>query len=108
VAVNNNTTDVGEHKLGPGGTITGKIDLGKDGLLADALVAEDTNGLRIEATDFSCLKQTEFTISSLWPGQWTLKLMRGDTVLATARTELKGRETSRVDLAVDSSLKQRQ
>jgi hypothetical protein len=49
VAVNNNTNDVGEHKLGPGATITGKIELGKHGRLPDALVAVDSNGLQIEA-----------------------------------------------------------
>jgi hypothetical protein len=98
VTVKNDTTDIGVHKLQLGGRLTGKVEMGNEERLADAVVATDALGFRIDDRGFSEGKRREFKISGLWPGQWTLKLMSGETVLATAKTELKGTETVRCDL----------
>ena len=94
------TKDIGEHKLAPGGTVTGKIALGKEGRIGNAVVAMDSHGFTIEALDFADGTVNEFAIGGLWPGTWTLRLMRGETILATAKVELKGTETVRCELSI--------
>jgi hypothetical protein len=90
--------EVGVRKLVPGGTITGTIPPRLASDLAVTVVATDSNGISIERPWHDDLAPAEFSISSLWPGKWTVSLKKGEQVLTARTVVLRGVETARCDL----------
>jgi hypothetical protein len=73
VAVANNISDVGTHKLVPGGAISVRLPVSVVRERCATVVATDSQGFAIDwpaASKDSV--ETRFTISSLWPGKWTV------------------------------------
>jgi hypothetical protein len=91
-------SDVGTHKLAPGGTITGFLPASAVGDRSVSVVATDPRGFAIGwPTGPNDPLSTKFTISGLWPGKWTVALRRCDQQLAVRTAELKGTETVACD-----------
>jgi hypothetical protein len=99
VSVASNTTDIGERRLAPGGTIRGTISFGRPCVVPDAVVATGPSGvsLTIPFTVYSSFDR--FELRGLWPGSWTIKVLGGRELLGIARTKIVGTEEVRVDLA---------
>ena len=93
VAVRNNINDIGSHKLAAGGTITGKVPPPWQRDPAVTVVAADSHGITIEDPHGWDPIGEFFAISNLWPGKWTLRLKRGDHVIAAKVVVLQGSET---------------
>ena len=93
-------TDVGTHKLAPGGIITGLLPASAVGDAAVRVVATDSQGFAIGwPTGPNDPLSEKFTISSLWPGKWTVSLRRCEQEIAAKTVVLKGTETVSCDFA---------
>ena len=98
VSVKSDVTDIGEHRLDPGGTIA------RYHLLRAAVYPSRT---QVVATGPSGVSLTipvresydRFELGGLWPGSWTITVLGGRELLATARVEIADTEEVRVDLA---------
>ncbi len=98
VAVANNISDAGHHKLVPGGTITGRLPVSVLRERCMTVVVTDSQGFAIDwpaASKDSV--ETRFTISSLWPGKWTVTVRNCDKQLAVKTAVLRGTETASCD-----------
>jgi hypothetical protein len=42
----------------------------------------------------------KYRIPHLWPGEWTIRLLKKDNIITTTRVRISGRESVRTDLVV--------
>jgi len=101
-SVNNDITDVGEHRLIAGASLEVQVKLLNHTALPDTLVAMDQHGVAIEAPDYEILNGQHYSIGNLWPGHWDVVLRSGNETLATARVILPAAGTINCDLVNDS------
>jgi hypothetical protein len=98
VAVANNISDVGTHKLVPGGAITVHLPFSIMRERCVTVVATDPQGFAIDWPAGSKESvATRFTVSSLWPGKWTVTVRNCGKQLAVKTAVLRGTETASCD-----------
>ena len=98
VAVANNISDVGTHKLVPGGGITVRLPFSVMRERRVTVVTTDSQGFAIDWPAGSKESvATRFTISGLWPGKWTVTVRNCDKQLAAKTAVLRGTETASCD-----------
>jgi Carboxypeptidase regulatory-like domain len=97
VTVANDAREIGSHTLVAGGTITGKLppEFGTDRSIN--IVATNPQGLAIEMSDPGDALAKTFTISNLWPGQWTVSMTKKHKLLDTKTVVLPGADSVRCD-----------
>jgi hypothetical protein len=100
VAVAANVTDVGEHRLAPGGAIHGSISFKQPSPVPDAIVATGPSNVSLTIPFESYSSFDDFELTGLWPGTWTIAVRRGGEVLATAEAEIAGTEKVTVAMSV--------
>jgi len=96
--VENNTSDVGELSLTPGGAIKGVLPahwVGDESIVVSAVSPE---GVVLESAEQNEPGINTFRFSNLWPGKWTVKLTKNNQVLAEISVELRGTETANCSL----------
>jgi hypothetical protein len=98
VAVRNNISDIGSHRLADGGTIAGRVPPRWQRDEAVTVVATDSHGIAIEDPHGWDPIGDRFKISNLWPGKWTVMLKRGDQGLARQAVTLQATEAVTVEL----------
>ncbi len=70
--------------------------------IPDAVVAVDPDGIEIPDGQFGQSGLMQYRIPHLWPGEWAVRMLRKDTVIASTRVKIAGIETITSDLIVDS------
>ena len=71
-------------------------------LAASITVGDGSRDVEISDETFERDGPTQFRIPQLWPGDWTVQLMRKDKILTSARMKISGTETVTADLVFDS------
>jgi hypothetical protein len=102
VPVHNVIAQAPAMKLVPGGELRGKIVARTPCPIPDVVVAVDRSGIEIADESYGRRGLTQYRIPQLWPGDWTVQLMRKGEILARARAKIPGTETVTVDLVFDS------
>ena len=97
VSVKSDVTDIGEHRLDAGGTMRGTISFGRPSIRPDQVVATGPSGVSLTIPVRESYDR--FELGGLWPGSWTITVLGGRELLATARVEIADTEEARVDLA---------
>jgi hypothetical protein len=98
-SVKNNIVDIGSHRLATGGAITGRMPPRLETDMTVVVEATDANAVTIENPNRFEPVGKSFAISGLWPGEWTVRMKRGDKVIAEKAVVLQGTETVACDLA---------
>jgi hypothetical protein len=101
VRVADDITDVGEHSLAAGAAIRGTIHLARAKSPPTTVRATDGNGATLEALDFKGQDGEDYAISNVWPGSWTVALMRDGEVLTQKTVKLDAQEVVAVDLTAE-------
>jgi hypothetical protein len=96
-AVTNTISDVGSHRLLPGGTITSRLPASAVGNASVTVTATDLQGFAIDWPGPNAPVSPKFTISGQWPGKWTLTLRKCKKRLAVKTSVLRGTETISCD-----------
>jgi hypothetical protein len=98
--VNNQVREIGEHELQPGGRINGQfpVTLAVDRNVV--VIATDSDDMSVVEFRPSRRLGNEFSIRNLWPGQWTVKLMKDQRLLGSKVVEVNGVEQMHCDLDV--------
>ncbi len=98
----NKTIDVGTVEMAAGGTISGNVDLPPSSTEPLSVRASDAQGFEIQQLERDGAGSGKYTLGSLWPGKWTVKLLEGEKVIGQAVVEVKGTETATCDLKRDA------
>ena len=99
IKVTSNMIDVGERRLGEGGTIRGVITFERSTAIPDEVVVTGPSGLVLRLPFDTASSFDRFDIAGLWPGVWVITVRSGDHVLATGRAEISGSESVGIELA---------
>ena len=94
--------NAGSLRLIPGGVVSGRIIVRNPCPVPTAIVAVDSAGVEIKDLHFRDDDQTlmRYRIPHLWPGQWTVRLLWRETIIASTRVTVSGTEAHRADLVV--------
>ena len=93
VAVADNISDVGTHKLVPGGAIAGRLPANAAGEGSVSVVATDSEGFTIGwPAGVNEPLSAQFNVSNLWPGRWTVTVRNCDKQLAVKTAVVQGTE----------------
>jgi hypothetical protein len=100
VTVGSSVTDVGQHSLVRGGTISGSISFRRPCPIPDEVIA--TGPSHVSLPPISHLSSfDQFEVRGLWPGRWTITVRGGRQVLATAVAEITGTETLKLECVAE-------
>ena len=95
--VNNDTIDVGVHKLAVGGAIVGRLPLRFLGASNVRIAAVDTHGIEIEWPVFNSPISKEYSISGLWPDDWIVELRKDNKAVAKKKIVIRRGENTTCD-----------
>ena len=99
-AVHDDVPDLGVLPLRPGASVRGRIRILTVSPIPTHIRARHEHGVTIEAKRFRDYIPETYAIANLWPGSWTLELMKDEEVMASIDVVFRESETVDADLVV--------